>query len=263
MGRARFWADSDLVGPAALRAELESAQLGPELIQIGKLASIGDLAAGVAHEINNPLFAILGFVELLLADSEHGSKSHERLIVIQDTALEIRGIVRALLEFARERPDERAAISLTDVAVESVSLMRRLSAKKDVVIVERYDAGNVAVEASGSQLKQIFVDLISNALHAMPGRGTINVEVGREGDVAWAEVRDTGPGISEDEAARIFEPFYTPRRERGGASLGLSVSLEIARAHGGGIVVESKPEGAAFRLRLPALPDGVAWIPRS
>jgi PAS domain S-box-containing protein len=230
-----------------------------QLIQSGKLASIGELAAGVAHEINNPLFAILGFVEFLLADVEPGSKSQERLTIIQDTALEIREIVRALLDFARERTDERAAISLTDVAAQTVSLMRRMSAKKDVEIVERYDAGEVTVEASGNQLKQIFVNLISNAQQAMPGGGTITVEVGRDGNVAWAEVRDTGPGIPEDEAARIFEPFYTTRRDRGGTGLGLSVSFGIAQAHGGGLVVASKPgEGAAFRLRLPVLREEAA-----
>jgi PAS domain S-box-containing protein len=230
-----------------------------QLIQSGKLASIGELAAGVAHEINNPLFAILGFVEFLLGDVEPGSKSHERLTIIQDTALEIREIVRALLDFARERTDERAVISLTDVAGQTVSLMRRMSAKKDVEIVERYEAGDVTVEASGNQLKQIFVNLISNAQQAMPGGGTITVEVGRDGDVAWAEVRDTGPGIPGEEAARIFEPFYTTRRDRGGTGLGLSVSFGIAQAHGGGLVVASKPgEGAAFRLRLPAVQEDVA-----
>jgi PAS domain S-box-containing protein len=225
-----------------------------QLIQSGKLASIGELAAGVAHEINNPLFAILGFVEFLLGDAEPGSKAHERLTVIQDTALEIREIVRALLDFARERTDERAPISLTDVAAQTVSLMRRMSAKKDVEIAERFGAGDVMVDASANQLKQIFVNLISNAQQAMPGGGTITVEVGRDGDVAWAEVRDTGPGIPTEEVARIFEPFYTTRRDRGGTGLGLSVSFGIAQAHGGGLVVESEPgEGAAFRLRLPAL----------
>jgi PAS domain S-box-containing protein len=227
-----------------------------QLIQSGKLASIGELAAGVAHEINNPLFAILGFVEFLLEDVEPGTKSHERLTIIQDTALEIREIVRALLDFARERTDERSPISLTDIAAQTVSLMRRMTAKKDVEIVERYDAGDVTVLASGNQLKQIFVNLISNAQQAMPGGGTITVEVGLDGDVAWAEVRDTGPGIPEEEAARIFEPFYTTRRDRGGTGLGLSVSFGIAQAHGGGLVVASKPgEGAAFRLRLPLLEE--------
>jgi two-component system NtrC family sensor kinase len=93
----------------------------------------------------------------------------------------------------------------------------------------------------------------------MPGGGTITVEVGRDGDVAWAEVRDTGPGIPQEEVARIFEPFYTTRRDRGGTGLGLSVSFGIAQAHGGGLVVASEPgQGAAFRLRLPVLEEAAA-----
>jgi PAS domain S-box-containing protein len=230
-----------------------------QLIQSGKLASIGELAAGVAHEINNPLFAILGLVEFLLLEAEHETKAHERLTLIQGTALEIKEIVRALLDFARERSDEHSVISLADVAAQTVELMRRTSAAKQIDIVERYSDEPVPIEASSSQLKQIFVNLISNAKHALKdGGGTITVEVGRDGEFAWAEVRDTGPGLSEDVAARVFEPFYTTRRDIGGTGLGLSVSLGIAQAHGGSLVVDSKPgEGAAFRLRLPLLEEGV------
>jgi PAS domain S-box-containing protein len=230
-----------------------------QLIQSGKLASIGELAAGVAHEINNPLFAILGLVEFLLLEAEPETKAHERLTLIQGTALEIKEIVRALLDFARERSDEHSVISLADVAAQTVELMRRTSAAKQVDIVERYSDEAVPIEGSSSQLKQIFVNLISNAKHALKdGGGTITVEVGRDGEFAWAEVRDTGPGLSEDVAARVFEPFYTTRRDIGGTGLGLSVSLGIAQAHGGSLVVDSKPgEGAAFRLRLPLLEEGV------
>jgi PAS domain S-box-containing protein len=224
-----------------------------QLIQSGKLASIGELAAGVAHEINNPLFAILGLVEFLLLDAEPETKGHERLTLIQGTALEIKEIVRALLDFARERSDERSLISLTDVAAQTVELMRRTSAAKQVDIVERYSEEATPIEGSASQLKQIFVNLISNAKHALKdGGGTITVEIGRDGEYAWAEVRDTGPGLSEDVAARVFEPFFTTRRDIGGTGLGLSVSLGIAQAHGGSLVVDSMPgEGATFHLRLP------------
>jgi PAS domain S-box-containing protein len=224
-----------------------------QLIQSGKLASIGELAAGVAHEINNPLFAILGFVEFLLLDAEPGTKTHDRLELIQGTALEIKEIVRALLDFARERSDERAVISLTDVAAQTVELMRRTSAAKQVEIVEHFTDADVRVDASANQLKQIFVNLISNAKAALKeSGGTITVEVGRDGCGAWAEVRDTGPGIPADVLGRVFEPFFTTRRDVGGTGLGLSVSLGIAQAHGGGLTVDSKPgEGTAFRVRLP------------
>ncbi len=224
-----------------------------QLVQSGKLASIGELAAGVAHEINNPLFAILGLAELLLLDAEPGTKAQGRLELIQSTALEIKEIVRAMLDFARDRSDERFVVSLADIAAQTVDLMRRTNAAKQVEIVERYPDTDVLVEASTNQLKQILVNLISNAKHVLEADGgTITVEVGRDAGVAWAEVRDTGPGISAEVAARIFEPFFTTRREVGGTGLGLSVSLGIAQAHDGSLVVDSTPgEGASFRLSLP------------
>jgi signal transduction histidine kinase len=111
----------------------------------------------------------------------------------------------------------------------------------------------VPVDASPNQLKQIFVNLISNAAQAMKETGgTVTVEVGRDGDVAWADVRDTGPGIPEDVLGRIFEPFYTTRRAVGGTGLGLSVSFGIAQTHQGSLTADSMPgQGASFRLRLP------------
>jgi PAS domain S-box-containing protein len=230
------------------------------LIQSGKLASIGELAAGVAHEINNPLFAILGLVEFLLMEAEPGTKSHDRLEVIQGTALEIKEIVRALLDFARERSDERSLVSLSDIAAQTVELMRRTSAAKQVEIVERFSDVDVPVEASANQLKQIFVNLISNAKQALKDcGGTITVEVGRDGGCAWAEVRDDGPGIPEHLRSRVFEPFFTTRRDAGGTGLGLSVSLGIAESHGGSLVVDEAPSGgAAFRLRLPIASEATA-----
>ncbi|MDX6423633.1 MAG: two-component system, NtrC family, sensor kinase [Gaiellaceae bacterium] len=230
------------------------------LIQSGKLASIGELAAGVAHEINNPLFAILGLVEFLLMEVEPGTKARDRLEMIQGTALEIKEIVRALLDFARERSDELSLISLNDVAAQTVELMRRTSSAKQVEIVERIGDADVRIEASANQLKQIFVNLISNAKQALKDSGgTITVEVGREGDCAWAEVRDDGPGIPEDLRARIFEPFFTTRRDSGGTGLGLSVSLGIAESHGGSLVVDGNAGGgASFRLQIPIAVKGAA-----
>jgi PAS domain S-box-containing protein len=224
-----------------------------QLIQSGKLASIGELAAGVAHEINNPLFAILGLTEFLLEDSEPGSKARERLEIIRSTGIEIRDIVRSLLDFARERSDELVTVSLTEVARQTVELFRRTSAAKHIEIVERYADQSMLVEASPNQLKQIFVNLLSNARQALPGGGEVTVTVEREGGHVVARVADTGPGIPEETVARIFEPFYTTKRDVGGTGLGLSVSLGIAQAHGGALTLRSRPgEGACFVLSLPA-----------
>jgi two-component system NtrC family sensor kinase len=230
----------------------ERRRLEQQLVQSGKLAAIGELAAGVAHEINNPLFAILGLVEFLLKDAEPGSKAQERLTLVQQTGLEIKEIVRSLLDFARENSEERHLVSLEEVVFQTVDLIRRTSASKGVELLERYESGGAVVNASPNQIKQIFLNLLGNARQAMPGGGSVTIDVRREGDGVLATVTDSGPGIPAELQPRIFEPFFTTKRDSGGTGLGLSVSLGIAEAHGGSLTVESLPgSGAAFTLRLP------------
>ena len=164
----------------------EKRRLDQQLVQSGKLAAIGELAAGVAHEINNPLFAILGLTEFLLKESEPGSKARQRLELIQQTGLEIKEIVRALLDFARENAEERHVVPLEDVVRSTVDLVRRTNAHKGVELVDTYDDSGALVSASPNQLKQIFLNLVANARQAMPNGGTVRVGVHREGDFAVA-----------------------------------------------------------------------------
>jgi PAS domain S-box-containing protein len=230
----------------------EQRRFEQQLLQSGKLATIGELAAGVAHEINNPLFAILGLLEFLLKEIEPGTKPYERLVLIQQTGLEIKEIVRALLDFAREPSEERSLISVSDVARETVELVRRTSAAKAVEIVEVYDEEPTPVLGSPNQLKQIFLNLVTNASQALAGEGVLEVAVRRDQDWVVATVSDDGPGVPEETLARIFEPFFTTKRAVGGSGLGLSVSHGIAEAHGGSLTAENRPEGGArFTLRLP------------
>ena len=230
----------------------EERRMQQQLVQSGKLAAIGELAAGVAHEINNPLFAILGLTEFLLKESEVGSRAHTRLELIQQTGLEIKEIVRALLDFARENAEEHQLVSLDDVVRSTVDLVRRTNAHKGVELIDHYEGSDVVVSASPNQLKQIFLNLIANARQAMPGGGTILVHVRRVGDLAIATVADDGPGIDPAVADRIFEPFFTTKRLTGGTGLGLSVSLGIAEEHGGRLTVASEPgAGTTFTLCLP------------
>ena len=222
------------------------------LVQSGKLAAIGELAAGVAHEINNPLFAILGLTEFLLKEAEPGSKAQQRLELIQQTGLEIKEIVRALLDFARENAEERHEVALDDVVRSTVDLVRRTNAHKGVELLDTYEDAGALVYASPNQLKQIFLNLIANARQAMPNGGTVTVDVRTEGGFAVATVSDDGPGIEADVLSRIFEPFFTTKRNTGGTGLGLSVSIGIAEAHGGALTAYSEVgRGAQFTLRLP------------
>jgi len=243
------------VANVALVTDLSEQRLyEQQLLQSGKLATIGELAAGVAHEINNPLFAILGLVEFLLKDAEAGTKGHERLVLIQRTGLEIKEIVRALLDFAREPSDERMPVSVADAARETVELFRRTSAAKASDLREEYTGEDTIADGSGNQLKQIFLNLLTNATHSVGGAGgEVELAVKREGDWVVATVSDTGPGIPENVLPRIFDPFFTTKQGAGGSGLGLSVSLGIAQSHGGTLLAENRQEGGArFVLRLPA-----------
>jgi PAS domain S-box-containing protein len=223
-----------------------------QMVQSGKLAAIGELAAGVAHEINNPLFAILGLVEFLLKEVEPGTKPYDRLKLIQQTGLEIKDVVRALLDFARERSDEFETVDLRDVVEQTVDLLRRTSLHKEIEIVARYPAEPLEAFASAGQIKQILLNLVTNAQQAMGETGEIAIELAREDRAAVIRVSDTGPGIDPDVLDRIFDPFFTTKREIGGTGLGLALSSSIADAHGGTLGAASPAGGGAeFTLRLP------------
>jgi len=259
----RFWVHDvggiPHAGVALITDLSERRHLEQQLLVSGKLATIGELAAGVAHEINNPLFAILGLVEFLLKEAEPGTKSHHRLELVQQTGLEIKEIVRALLDFARERSDEHSVLSLDWVVAQTVDLVRRTSAAKQVEIVERYDDDHTLVSASANQLKQIFLNLITNAQQAMPDSGTIVISTEADADWARVTVADTGPGIGEEILPRIFEPFFTTKPGTGRAGLGLPVSLGIAQMHGGDLDARSDSgAGATFVLRLPVHREAAA-----
>ena len=235
----------------------EKRRLDQQLVQSGKLAAIGELAAGVAHEINNPLFAILGLTEFLIKEADPDSKAHQRLVLIQQTGLEIKEIVRALLDFARENAEERHVVALDDVVRSTVDLIRRTNAHKAIELVDTYADDGTLVLASPNQLKQIFLNLIANARQAMPNGGSVGIQVHRDGEHVIAVVSDDGPGIAPAALERIFEPFFTTKRLTGGTGLGLSVSLGIAESHGGTLTAASEyGHGAAFTLRLPIAEGG-------
>ena len=221
-----------------------------QLVQSGKLVAIGELAGGVAHEINNPLFAILALSEFLLKELEPGSRPYERAELIHKTGLEIKEIVRGLLDFARENGNERTVLSLDGLVGQTVALVRLTNANKGIRIVETYEP--VLTDASGGQLKQLVLNLLGNARQWSPDSGEINVSVRREGADAVVTIADDGPGVDAAVRERIFEPFFTTREHSGGTGLGLSIGLEIAQAHGGSLALMDEGPGATFVLRLPA-----------
>lgn len=219
------------------------------LLEASRLASLGELVRGFAHEVNNPLFGMLGLVELLLADLEPGTKAHDRLTLVQQSGLEIKRITQTLLSFARAEA-EAGPVDLRKVAGDAVDLVRCTSAGKSAELRERYPDGPLLVEGDSARLSQIFLNLLVNAQQALPGEGTVTVQLERDDDWALARVTDTGSGIDADARPGIFEPFSTTKES--GTGLGLAASLEIARSHGGDLVAFSAVgSGASFVLRLP------------
>ena len=227
-------------------------RLQQQLVQSGKLAAIGELAAGVAHEINNPLFAILGLTEFLLKEAEPGSKAHQRLELIQQTGLEIKEIVRALLDFARENADERHEVALDDVVRSTVDLVRRTNAHKDVELVDTYeDAGALVLcepEPAQADLPEPDRERAAGDAERRHGHGRCSHRArirGRNGQRRRS--RDRARRAQPHLRAVLHDQAHT-----GGTGLGLSVSIGIAEAHGGTLTAYSElGHGAQFTLRLP------------
>jgi PAS domain S-box-containing protein len=259
---ARVQAESERISALeALRQSMEQLKATEaQLIQAAKLAAVGELAAGVAHEINNPLTSILGFAELLLNTSPPDVPFRRDLEIIDHQAARARDIVRNLLDFARQTKFQRQACDVNRVVQQTLDLIRQHLEKSGVVIEEQYDPQLGLLTLDGGQMKQVFLNLITNASQAMPGGGRLRVSTARVGDEVVVAVSDTGAGIPPELRDRIFDPFFTAKPTGQGTGLGLSVSLGIVQEHGGRITVESQlgqpasgsgPGGSTFSVWLP------------
>lgn len=234
------------------RVLIEVQRVQQQLVQASKLGAVGELAAVVAHEVNNPLTGILGYAELLITELPDGDPRREEAAVIRAEAMRARSIVKALLEFARPRPPRRLPTDLNVLARSTLELVRFRAHETGVQIVERY--GDLpCLEVDPDAFKQVLLNLFNNAFQAMPEGGQLSVSTARDADRVLVVVRDSGRGMDGETRSRIFTPFFSTRAGAGGgAGLGLSVSLQIVEGHGGTIEVESEPgRGAAFSISLP------------
>jgi PAS domain S-box-containing protein len=231
--------------------KLKRAEL--QLIQSAKLAAVGELAAGVAHEINNPLTSVLGFGELLLNNPTLDTATRHDLETIVREAMRARDIVRNLLSFSRQTKPRRQPTDIGQVVRQTVAVVRQQMEYKGVVIEEDYADGVGLVTVDSAQMKQVFLNLIANATQAMPQGGVLKLRVARQGDGVAISVSDTGMGILPEMLDHIFEPFFTTRPVGQGTGLGLPMSLGIVQEHGGRIGVESQAgQGSTFTVWLPA-----------
>lgn len=250
-------ADSERVRLLA-RAEqsVENLQrLQAQMVQTEKLVSLGQLAAGAAHEINNPLTAILGYSDLLADDAALPEKTRGVASKIRDQARRTKTLVGNLLSFARQVPAERTLLDLNTVVNNAVQL-RALDLKHSGTKIDlKLESVLPGVRGDGNQLMQVFFNIINNAVDAMDshsGGGTLTIKTVRDRANVVILFSDTGPGIKEPH--RVFDPFYTTKPIGKGTGLGLSICFGIVQEHGGKILCYNSQEGGAvFRVELPAV----------
>ncbi len=232
--------------------ELQATQ--QQLMQSAKLAAIGELAASVAHEINNPLTVILGSSAVLLRRTPSDSATYAKVTNIINAANRAGKIVRDLLDFSRRREPQHEPLDVNELVRRSLDIVQVRLASGGVTLHTALDERLPLVMGDRDQLTQVFINLLTNAVDAMPGDGTLTVdsELQSEEGMVVVRVTDTGSGMDQGQIARIFEPFFTTKGEGKGTGLGLSVSLSIISRHGGSIEVQSQPgHGTTMRVKLP------------
>jgi two-component system NtrC family sensor kinase len=249
---------------ARLHADLEQRvtelqRTQAKLVQSGKLAALGELVANIAHEFNNPLTSIIGYASELRLSLPELDPRRDDIMIIEGEALRARKIVQDLLDFSRQRAPTLEPVHINPLLSRVVSILRHQARVANVEPEEEYGVDLPTVQADADQLRQVFLNLVSNGLDAMPGGGRLRIVTGlveQEGEY-WVEVsvQDTGGGIAPEHLSRVFDPFFTTKPEAKGMGLGLSVSQSIVESHKGQILAESQlGRGSTFRVRLPTFP---------
>lgn len=225
-----------------------------EVMRSGRLALVGQLAAGVAHELNNPLGGILLFSRLLLQKAPPDALTRDNLQRIERDARRCQNIVEGLLDFAREREPKIQELDVNDLVERSVSLFANQPAFHNIEIVRQYGEDLPTVRADPAQMQQVFVNVIMNAADAMHGDGMLTLDTRWDSASEYVEIRfsDTGGGISQDALEHVFEPFFTTKGVGQGTGLGLSICHGIVQKHGGVMKVSSQVgQGSTFVVCLP------------
>ncbi len=226
-------------------------RLQQQLLHSAKLAAVGKLAAGVAHEINNPLTGVLAYAEDLRDDAAPDDPRRADYEVIVRETLRCRDIVRNLLDFARQEEPDIHAVDLNEVVLRALALVEKLPRFRNLGLERRLARVALPVAADSRQLQQVLLNLLINACEATDGEGRVIITSERlaEQPRATVSVADTGPGVPPEARERIFEPFFSTKQTSG---LGLAVSWGIIERHGGAIEVRDRPGGGAdFRITLP------------
>ena len=239
---------------ASLRDITETKRMQQQLMLTDRLASLGELSAGVAHELNNPLTGVIGFSQLIL-EGDVPPQIREDLGIIASEAQRAAKIVKNLLTFARKQPPVKALHQLNDCIREVLNLRSYEQKNLNIQVIDLLDAALPKVMMDYSQIQQVIINIVINAEFFMTQFhkcGTLTVSTQRHGNYVRASFGDDGPGISGETLRHIFSPFFTTKEVGKGTGLGLSICHGIIQEHGGKIYAESEPgKGATFVVELP------------
>jgi PAS domain S-box-containing protein len=239
------------------RLRRQAQELEQQLIMSGRLVSLGEVTASMAHEFNNPLGVIMGFVEDMLSGMEPTDPNYRALQIIDEESKRCRQIVRDLMEYARPRSTEFCSTSIADAVEKTLQLVENRLYKQKVAVEKKLEPDLPRIQADSPQLEQVLVNLYLNAIDAMPEGGRLIVEARMVHSddatpMAVITVADTGFGIAEMDLPKIFQPFFTAKKRRG-MGLGLPICQRIVNNHGGRIEVESEQgKGTTFKIYLPS-----------
>ena len=229
-----------------------------QLAQADKLASIGELSSGVAHEINNPLGVILGYTQLLLRGESDASERYADLKTIEKHVRSCKTIVEDLLSFSRKSDTEKEVLDIHRIIDDVLTFVQHHSQIEHIEFEKDYSRSVQSLKVDEKKIKQVLINLIMNAIHAVGKKGCIRITtlLSEAGDDLHIRVADDGHGIESRYLNKIFDPFFTTKTTGEGTGLGLSVSYGIVQNHGGHIQVESRPgEGSVFTVVLPAVQE--------
>lgn len=230
----------------------ELREMQDSLIQSEKMASLGKMSAGVAHEINNPLTSILINTHLMLEKTEKNHLFQEYLSLIADETIRCTNIVKGLLEFSRQNPPRKVFTDINEIIKRTLQLLEHQAAFQNIRVIKKLDESLPQIKVDKDKIKQVFWNLMINAAEAMPHGGTLTLFSQLSGDKKYVEVvfTDTGAGIPQEYLNKLFDPFFTTKG--GGTGLGLAVSYGIIEQHQGKIEVKSEPgKGSVFTISLP------------
>lgn len=233
-------------------AEEEKQKLKLQLQHVERLAFVGELTAGIAHELNEPLGRILGFAQLIRKGGPLNAQQETDMERILKASLYTREIIKKLMIFSRQMPQQITAVNLNETVSNILYFMDAPYYTGNIRIVQKLDFSLPVIHADAVQMSQVLVNLLTNAIHAMPKGGEVVITTGMRKEFVRLIVKDTGIGMTPEVKSKIFEPFFTTKPVGQGTGLGLSVVEGIVTSHGGKINVSSTPgKGSQFEVLLP------------